>query len=236
MSSWGSETAARPRRVAARASRQGGDPRRVGLRHEWQLGIEVDDGADVARRGDRLEHAAHHRDVVCRGVEGLDAGARLPGIGRVRDDNPVAVAEERQPLVEGRAPGGSERRGRRGGHGRGRLRPARTGGQRGRPPDSPRGESTWPAAPKAGRVTVVSRGLHEIHVRRAGGDDRSLPPPSHDDRQGPPRGLRGRGEVRSGLGVHQALRGEGGGGAPPGNRGRGRHRDRLSRTAARPPR
>ena len=79
ISSWGSETVVEPAEGRGERLAAGRDPGRVRLRHERQLGVEVDDRADVARRGDGLEHPAHHRDVVRRGVEGLDAGARLPG-------------------------------------------------------------------------------------------------------------------------------------------------------------
>ena len=109
-----------------------------------------------------------------------------------------------------------------------RLRPPRTRRQRARDALDPLFERPHLARGReAGRVTVESRGPHEIHVRRAGGDDRPLPAPPDDDRRGAPRGLRRGREVPRGLGLHQALRREGSGGAPPGDRGEGRHGDRL---------
>ena len=49
ISSWGSDTVARPPSAAARASRQARHARRVRLGDEGQLGVEVDDRPDVAR-------------------------------------------------------------------------------------------------------------------------------------------------------------------------------------------
>ena len=240
ISSWGSETVSSPKSAAARASRRAVMPGAWASADERQLGVEVDDRADVARAGDRPRaRRAPPRGgrPPCRSSRCRGSPARgRPSPRRRSSCGGRGAATARRGSA--RQVGSGAREVERGGHGRAQTTPG------------PDGRSTSPTATsralsggrrlarggEAGRVSVEPRGLHEVHVRRAGGDDRPLPAPPHDDRQGPPGGLRGRREVQGGLGVHQALRGEGGGGAPPGDRGEGRRPSSASPTAAAPPR
>ena len=84
----------------------GGHARGVGFRHNFELGIGEEDGADMLRLAELIEDGSHHIELTGVGLDCFDAGARLQGIGGVDDGDPVAVAEEREFFVETGAPVG----------------------------------------------------------------------------------------------------------------------------------
>jgi len=74
----------------------GVDARRVLLRDEGQLGIQVDVGAHMLHLAQRVQYALHHLHLSLPGPHRLDALAALQRIGRIGDHDPVPVPERRQ--------------------------------------------------------------------------------------------------------------------------------------------
>ena len=72
------------------------DAGRVGFGDEFQFLVEIDVGADVAAGIDGVEHFARDFDLAGAGDDGFNAGLGLRGISGIGNDDPVAVAVERQ--------------------------------------------------------------------------------------------------------------------------------------------
>ena len=72
-----------------------------------KLGVHGDDGADVDGGLDGVEDGADHVQLVGVGLDNLEAGRGLQGVGRVDDQDPVAMAEQGHGFLEAGLPVGS---------------------------------------------------------------------------------------------------------------------------------
>ena len=98
------------------ASEQLGDLFAVGcnagsvlLGNEGQFGVHEDFGPHVDGFADGLEDEANHFELSGVGLNGFNSRRRLQGIGRVDDQDPVAVAEQRQVVADLGLPTGGSR-------------------------------------------------------------------------------------------------------------------------------
>ena len=82
----------------------GGGPGSVVIGYEGEFGIHVDERADVDGAVDGSEDIAEDVEVRCVGLDGLDTGRRLERVGRVDDQNPVAMTEKGHCFVDARLP------------------------------------------------------------------------------------------------------------------------------------
>jgi len=74
--------------------------RRVFLVDEGELLIHMDDGVNVLAGVEARKHLFDGGLLAYAGDDGFDSRAGLQRIGGVGDHNPIAVAKQRQPLVE----------------------------------------------------------------------------------------------------------------------------------------
>lgn len=95
----------------------GANTRCVFFRNETEFLIGVDNRPHVGLARERLQNVAHGFDLAVVRLNGFDAGTRLERIGRIGDDDPVAMAVEGEALGERGAPLPSLLRGREAGGG-----------------------------------------------------------------------------------------------------------------------
>ena len=79
---------------------QGGDALDVIIGEVGEFLVAIDVGEDMGRLVDHLFHFLKHGRIRFVGKESRDARARLPGVGHVGDDNPVAMSQGGHHLVE----------------------------------------------------------------------------------------------------------------------------------------
>src|SRR5580658_7345444 len=72
-----------------------GDAGRVFFRDKGQFGVHGDDGAHVNRRVYGLHNMPNDLQLAGVGFDGFNAGSGLERIGRIDDQNPVAMAKQR---------------------------------------------------------------------------------------------------------------------------------------------
>ena len=73
---------------------------------EGEFGVHGDVGANVDGAVDGAEDVTDDFELIGTGVDGLNAGGGLEGIGGIDDEDPVAMAEEGELLIDFGLPGG----------------------------------------------------------------------------------------------------------------------------------